>query len=174
MTKYILSILGIVIAGIFIDIIVPNGKINKYIKSIYSIFVVAVLLSPLINFLNKNHDFTVKYKDYELNTELINYIHSMRVKAMETNLENYLGAEGFKNIHIELTFSSKNNEISYNSCKISLKNLVIEKDKQHINKYEFIKEVVKENTNLSNEEIIFDEWKRNKNKTKMASKIKKH
>ena len=36
MTGYILSILGIVIAGVLIDVIMPSGKINKYIKSIYS------------------------------------------------------------------------------------------------------------------------------------------
>ena len=157
--------MGIIVAGVFIDIIVPSGKINKYIKSIYSIFVVAVLLSPMINFLSKNHDFTIKYKDVELNSKLIEYIHSMKSKSMETDLENYLDAEGFKNIDITLTFSSENNEFKYNSCKISLKNMVIETDKQHINKYEFIKTIVQENTNLSYEEIIIDEWKRCKTQT---------
>ena len=157
MSQYILSILGIVVAGVLIDIIVPNGKINKYIKSTYSIFVVAVLLSPLIHFLKKNHNFVVKYKDYELNVKLIDYIHSIRAKAMETNIKSYFETEGFKNIDIILTFSTENNELKYNSCKISLENLVIEKDKQHINKYEFIKKVVQENTNLSNEEIIINE-----------------
>ena len=43
MTGYILSVLGIVIAGVFMDVILPSGTIAKYIKGIYSIFVVAVL-----------------------------------------------------------------------------------------------------------------------------------
>lgn len=157
MTGYILSILGIVVAGIFIDIIVPSGKINKYIKSIYSIFVVAVILSPLITLLCKKQDFVVKYEDYQLNDGLINFIYEMRASSLETNLENALKEEGFSNIDIVLTFSSENNELKYNSCKINLKNLVIDKDKQHINKYEFIKKLVKKNTNLSDEEITIDE-----------------
>ncbi|MBQ8614967.1 MAG: stage III sporulation protein AF, partial [Clostridia bacterium] len=64
MTGYILSILGIVVAGVFIDIIVPSGSINKYIRGIYSIFVVAVLVSPIMKLLNKTNDFTIKYEDY--------------------------------------------------------------------------------------------------------------
>ena len=66
MSGYILSILGIVISGVFIDIIVPSGSTSKYIKSIYSIFVVAVLLMPLLKFINNSNDFEVVYKDYEL------------------------------------------------------------------------------------------------------------
>ena len=67
MAGYIMSILGIVVAGVFIDIIVPSGSINKYIRSIYSVFVVAVLISPIIKFLNKNKDFTIKYQNYNIN-----------------------------------------------------------------------------------------------------------
>ena len=157
MKGYILSILGIVLAGVFIDIIVPSGKINKYIRSIYSIFVVAVLLNPLINFLSNHRDFTVKYKEYELSEKLLNYIYEMRVKTQEENLKNLFSNEGFDNIDIKLSFSSENDELKYNSCKVNLKNVVIDKDMQHINKYEFIKKIIKEYTNLSDEEIIIDE-----------------
>ena len=79
MAGYILSILGIVIAGIIIDIIVPSGNINKYIKSIYAIFVVAVILSPLINYLSKEHDLTLHYDDYQVSEQLLNYISKDRV-----------------------------------------------------------------------------------------------
>ena len=44
-----------------------------------------------------------------------------------------------------------------NSCTVNMQNLVITSDKQHINKYEFIIEVVREYTNLADEEIIFYE-----------------
>jgi len=158
MTGYILSILGIVIAGVFIDIIIPSGTISKYIKSIYSIFVVAVLIAPITKFLNKHHDFTLKYEEYNVNEKLLDYIYSMRATSLENNLKKTLEMEGFKNIDINLTFSIENNELKYNLCRVNLKNMVISADKLHINKYEFIKNVVKENTNLTDEEIIIDEW----------------
>lgn len=158
MTGYILSILGIVVAGVFIDIIVPAGTINKYIKGIYSIFVVAVLISPVVKFLNKNHDFTIKYEEYNVNDELLDYIFTMRATSLETNIEKALADEGFSNVDIKFTFSIENNELKYNSCNVNLKNLVISADNQHINKYEFIKEALRQNTNLTEQEIIFDEW----------------
>lgn len=174
MTGYILSILGIVVAGMLIDIIMPTGSINKYIKGIYSIFVVAVLVSPIVKLLNKTQNLTVSYKEYVTDVDLLNYIYKMRVKSLETNLETILNEEGFSNVDIILEFSIENDELKYNSCKVSLKNLVISADKQHINKYEFIKTTIKKNTNLADERIIIDEWKREKTNDKMAGKTQKY
>lgn len=157
MSGYILSILGIVIAGVLIDIIMPSGTINKYIKSIYSIFVVAVLLNPLIKFLHKNHNFTVKYKDYEINTNLIDYIYQSKVNSLEINIEKLLEDNGFKQVDIIFDYSIENDELIYKSCTLNLKNMVIDADKQHINKYEYIKDIVKQNTNLKDGEIIINE-----------------
>lgn len=164
MSGYILSILGIVIAGIFIDIIVPTGGINKYIKSIYSIFVVAVILSPVIKFFAKSKDLTINYKDYEINEKLMNYIHKKQVEETEIKIETDLDSNGFSNIDIVITFSVKNNELIYNSCLVNLKNMVIDKKNQHINKYEFIQEIVQKHTKLIKEEIKFNGQWRKENK----------
>ena len=157
MAGYILSILGIVVAGVLIDIVVPSGAISKYIKGIYSIFVVAVLINPIVKFMNRNHNFSIKYEEYAVDTQLLSYIHQMRAKSEEKMIEEIFNENGFKNIDIVLTISTENNELIYNSCKVNLKNLVISSDKQHINKYEFIKKTIQENVNITEEEIIFDE-----------------
>ncbi|MBE5741339.1 MAG: hypothetical protein E7351_02305 [Clostridiales bacterium] len=157
MTSYILGILGIVMAGIFIDIVIPTGEINKYVKSIYSIFVVAVLLSPLIQFLNKHHDFNLTFDEYKVNENLMTYIFTNRVQSQERYIETELSDEGFSNIDIIINYSIENNELHYNSCTVNLENLFIASDKQHINKYEFIKKVVGENLDLADEEIIINE-----------------
>ena len=157
MKEYILSVLGIVIVGVFVDVIVPNGAINKYIKSIYSIFVVAVMLNPLFNLLKNTKDFTIKYQDFEVNVNLLNYIYKTRIAEQEKELENTLKEQGFVNVDIIVNFSIENDELIYNSCEINLKNLVINEDKQHINKYDFITNLVMESTNLTEEEIVFNE-----------------
>ena len=79
MAGYILSILGIVVAGVFIDIIIPSGTINKYIKSIYAIFVLAVIITPIIKFFNDNQGFNLEYQEYEINQNLINYIQTNKI-----------------------------------------------------------------------------------------------
>ncbi len=157
MSGYILSILGIVVAGVLIDIVIPSGTISKYIKGIYSIFVVAVVINPVVKFLNKNHDFTIKYEEYNVQDDLLKYIHTMRAQSLETNIELLLENEGISNVDINLKISSENNELHYKSCIVNLEKMEISSDKQHINKYEFIKEVIMDNTNLTEEEIIINE-----------------
>ena len=162
MSGYILSILGIVVSGIIIDIVLPTGSVNKYIKSVYSIFVVAVLLMPLIRFINNSNGLELSYTDYELQENLLNYIYKNQVDNLEIKIEDQLSNNGFYKIDIELGFSIENNELNINSCKANLENLSISLESQHINKYEFIKKVVTEFTNLSSEEITICEWKRKK------------
>lgn len=156
MTGYILSILGIVIAGVVIDIIIPSGTINKYIKAIYSIFVVAVLISPLVKLISKTQDFKISYIEHATDTKLLNYIYKMRAKSAEENMENLLTNEGLSGIDIILEFSIENEKLEYISCEVNLENLVISPDKQHINKYEFIKKIIEENINLTDERIIIN------------------
>jgi len=157
MSNYILSILGIVILGIIIDVIIPSGNINKYIKSIYAIFIVAVIVSPFVNYLKKDKDFNIHYQEYEISENLLNFIYKNRISSLEDEIELKLNSEGYSGINIIINFSSENNELSYNSCTINLENLVISTDKQHINSYEFITEVVRSYTGLEDEEILINE-----------------
>ena len=157
MAGYILSILGIVVAGVFIDIIIPSGTISKYIKSIYAIFVLAVIITPIIKFFNNNQGFNLQYQEYEINQNLINYIQTNKIATIENDITLELENEGLFNIDIIINYSIDNNELSINSCTINLENLVISSDNQHINKYEIIKEIVREHTNLTDEEMIFYE-----------------
>lgn len=157
MATYILSVLGIVMAGIVIDIIIPSGDINKFIKSIFSIFVVAVIIAPIVNFVAVKKDFSIKYVDYEVNEKLLLYINNQQVKSKELAIENELNINGFKNVDIIINFSTKNSQLMLNSCSVNLQNLVIDKESQHINKYEFIIEVVSKETGLTNEVIMFYE-----------------
>ncbi len=157
MAGYILSILGIVVAGIFIDIIVPAGTLNKYIKSIFAIFVVAVILTPIIKFISKTHDITINYDNYEINNSLINYIYTKRVEAMEENIVNALNEAGYYNIDIKINYSINSEELTLNSCEVNLKNMTSSSQSVHKNIYEFIAETVKEFTNLTDEVIIFYE-----------------
>lgn len=157
MAGYVLSVLGIVVAGIFLDVIIPSGTINKYIKSVYSIFVVAVLISPIIKLASKSKDFTLNYQSYEINEKLLNFIHKKQVQDKENAIEKELKIAGFNGVDIIISFSIKDNILVYDSCLANLKNMVIEENNQHINSYEFIKDVVVKHTNLAKEVIMFYE-----------------
>ena len=158
MSGYILSILGIVVAGLLIEIIIPSGTINKYIKSVYSIFVVMVLISPVIKFFKSGQDLKLNYTEYEINEKLLNYIYSKQADETEVLIETILGREGFSSVDIILCYSIENKELIYNSCQVNVENMSISSDKQHINSYEFIRNVVSEKTGLKDEVIMVYGW----------------
>jgi len=172
MSKYVLSILGIVMCGIIIDVILPNGNISKYIKGVYSIFVVAVIINPVVSFLSNKNQIKLNYQTFEMDSELVLYIYEKRTNNLEKSIEEDLSNQGFKGIDIELQFSINNNEIKYNLCTVNLKNLSISQDKLHINKYEFIQGIVTDYVNLTNEEIVY-EWIAKKEYSKVVRKTKK-
>ena len=157
MSGYVLSIVGIIFAGVIVDVIIPAGSTAKYIKSIYAVFVVAVLILPIINFINNNKGFVLEYDEYEVNEKLLNYIYSNRVETLEDNISKGLKSNGLENIDIEINYSIENEDLVMLTCTINLKNLVINENFTHINKYDYIKKVVKDYIDLSDEEIIIYE-----------------
>ena len=157
MKAYIISILGITLCGVLIDIILPSGSTSKYIKSIYSIFVVAVILNPLITFFAKSKDVDINYNNFETSQTLIDYINTQKIKSIESTIIEDLKQKGLTNIEIKINYAWQDNQLVYKSCLIDLKNMVYQPQDKHTNKYELITEVVQQHTNLSNEVIIFDE-----------------
>ena len=68
MKEWILSIGTIIILTTIADLILPDGKIGKYIKCFFSLLVMLVILTPIINYKNNNLniDMTAIDKEYEL------------------------------------------------------------------------------------------------------------
>lgn len=56
MTGWLLSIVGVVSVGVLLEIMLSEGKTSKYIKGVFSLCVVLVIVSPLPKFFNKDFD----------------------------------------------------------------------------------------------------------------------
>lgn len=56
MNGWLLSIVGVVALGVLLEILLSDGQTSKYIKGVFSLAVVLVLVAPLPKFLNKNFD----------------------------------------------------------------------------------------------------------------------
>ena len=157
MKAYIISILGITLCGVLIDIMLPTGTTSRYIKGIFSIFVVAVVLNPVITFFANYSNMDIKYDEIEVSIKLIDYINNQKVMATQNAIKNDLDEQGAHNIDITIKFSFENNEIVYKSCLVNLQKLVYQPKDKHISKYELITNTVQQHTNLPSEVIIFDE-----------------
>lgn len=157
MKAYVLSILGIVVVGVLIDVIIPSGSTGKYVKSIFSIFVVAVIISPVINLISKAKGLEFSYKEISINSSFVEYVLNKQVDEIEFKIESLIEDEGIYNVEVELNHSVEFDKIKYNSCVINLENMVLKSDKSHNNIYEIIKKIVNSETGLTEEEILFYE-----------------
>ena len=54
LSNWILSIAGIICLSVVLELILPEGQLNRYIRGVFSFIVVLVILLPIPKLLNKN------------------------------------------------------------------------------------------------------------------------
>ena len=86
MTAWLLSIVGVVFLGVMVDIISPSGKTGGFIKSMFAIFLIYVVITPIVK-LAKNGEFKIN-EDYNF-------------KIIESDLNEGVQAERHKNMVLD-------------------------------------------------------------------------
>lgn len=101
MTGWILGIVGVVVVGVLIDVLMPEGESNKYVKGVYALIVVLVIASPVVKFLKSDVDFS-KYFDsaFETDSAFVESVNDDRKQADEDKIANTLKLRGYENAQV--------------------------------------------------------------------------
>ena len=155
-SMYLLSIVGVVFLIVIVDLILPDSKISKYIKSIAAVFVVAVIASPIINLVNSNWDWKSLFvnSEYQVDENVLNNINQQNIEVLEKELVEYLETQDIKGVEIMISASFTNNEPKINYIYVNLCDLVINENLEHIDYYTKIKELITQQINIEEEKII--------------------
>ncbi len=141
---WVLSILGIVVLGAVIDLILPSGRMNKYIKSVFAAVTVLIVILPLPSLVKNgcSPDGVLLGENVQLQDKYINYAEELKKKSLINGLKSALEADGIKlgEVYVEGDFSLAAPEIK--SVKINLSQVVIVGQSEHINKYELLRNKV--------------------------------
>lgn len=88
MAGWLMGIVGVVALGVLLDILLPSGEINKYIKGIFGIVVVFVIVAPLPKLFDKNVEDYLIPKDgiVEYDEDYVNKINEQRNEEREAKL----------------------------------------------------------------------------------------
>ena len=142
--SWILSLVGLAFLGVMIDIVAPSGSINKFIKSVFSIFILFVLVSPLQNLVRNG----IKNIELSSNTNLeqdeeflIKYNQNFAVHFSE-RLKNRLENEGFEGINVTILPSLTDLNFNILEIQIDKSKLVLTNEIKNININEKIKEII--------------------------------
>jgi hypothetical protein len=97
-TSWALSIVGLAAITLLCDIIMPEGETAKYIKGIFSLFIVFVIVSPLPGLLRSGGDYQSIFfenKAASVDYSFIDYTNRLKVSSLERDITIYLAQKGF-------------------------------------------------------------------------------
>lgn len=122
----------------------PDGKINKYIKSVLSIFVIGVIASPIVNIIKSpiNWGELFSSNTYTIDENFINSVSEQNAAYLARELEVYLEAQGFAGAEVEIVAESAAGDTKIKNIYVNLCDLVINKNLEHIDYYTKIKELI--------------------------------
>lgn len=156
LSGYLLSIVGVVLLTVLIDLILPDGKMAKYVKSVMAIVVVAVIISPIAKLTTTDFDFGKLFSTttYQVDQVILDNITNLSVAEYERDLEKNLASLGYEDVHISLIVENKDGTQIIKYIYVDLCDFGISEDFEHIDYYTEIKECLKKLVDFVKEEQI--------------------
>lgn len=160
MKEWIYSIIAIILLTTIITIIVPDGKLGKMIKGIFSLIVMLVIISPILSFSSlNNEDFFSNYSvENNIQDTFLNFINDNKTQSIQNDIIISFEEIGVKNAIVDLDYDYSDDYVfSIKNAKIYLNNTVIKSNKEHILVIEELINIVKSKTNLLRKDIYIYE-----------------
>ena len=151
MRAWILSIIGVVFIGIMLEVISPEGKTNAFIKSIFAIVFMYVVITPIINLI-KNQD-KIDFSNI-IQTEHNDY-SEQTLTEIKLKIETHLASNGFNGVEVEVVGVSTEEYTKVQKVQVDLSNLVLNSGDEHINKYKLITELIMSVVDIDKENIVY-------------------
>ena len=152
MTEWILSIVGIVFVGIIFDMISPEGKLSTFIKSIFAIITLFVIVSPIPKLLQKkwNWDWNFEWSD-----EYLQSVTTGKVLYYQDQIRQNLENMGYQQVDVLIEWNQENSTQNMEKIYIDFTKYVLNGGDKHKIEYEKIEEMIVKLINIEKENIIF-------------------
>ena len=159
-STYLLSIVGVAILGVIVDLILPSGTVSKYIKGVFALILIFVIISPIPKLINQNWSFNDIFQtsSTEIDEDYLEDIKNQQIDKLNTDIKNLLVDNGFNNVDILVELDNSNFPLKIKYIFVDLTNLVLNQNMQHINYYTAITKLLCEQCNVKEEQIVFNGW----------------
>lgn len=144
-SSWILSIAGIVIISVIVELILPDGSLNKYIRSIFSFFVVLVIIAPLPSLVGKQFSFSeiTSEQEFSLQEDYLFQLNVYKTEALQEELSLAVQDAGYENVSVSVSCDNYATSFSIESIYVELENLVITDKAEHTNIIDIEGEILK-------------------------------
>lgn len=159
MTSWVLTICGICILSVVIDLVISDGQTNKHIKTAFSYIILLVIVSPVPSMLNKNFNINeILHKNEILVDD--NYIYQLnqyKINMLKADIEKEIVSNGILGVEIAINCDIFAEELDIKSILVDLYNLVIDEKNKHINIEIVVVECIQKHIKIDKEQIFFNE-----------------
>ncbi len=153
---YLLTLVGVVFLIVIVQMLLPEGKISKYIRSIMGIFIVGTIMLPIARFADKDWDFgsIFNFAEYQVDETAISNINGQTIQMLEQDMQKYLDKNGYQNVQVDIVWNMQKGILKINYVYINLASLVINKNIEHIDYYTKIKNLICEQFDIEEASVI--------------------
>lgn len=155
--SWLMSILGIAIIGTIVDLILPEGRMRKYTKSIFACLVVLIIVMPIPSLIKNGFqlkDGELIYPDFELNQDYIENADKIKYNFLAKGVEKQLSEDGLGGVKIEITGTFSNGEPQIEGVRANIADMVIDGDFPHINRSEEVRKRVAGYLKIGEDKVI--------------------
>lgn len=162
LSAWVLSIAGIIVLCVLVELIMPSGQMNKYIKGILSFMVVFVIVMPIPKLLNLKIDFNdfLNYGNVEVDKDYIYQLNLNKMLSLKEDIEGACLTKGYDNVIVSLDADVLSTNFHITKAVVDLTGLVITSNAVHSNILDIKKDIamiIKKILSLEEEDIYFDE-----------------
>ena len=154
--SYIISIIGVVFLGVMIDVIAPEGKMNNFIKSIFAVFLLFVMVCPIVDFFTNNRLSGFFNTKLNVDEEYLEQTSELRIDNYELLIVSELEKKGIYGVKVEIEGKIVGENKNIKKVMVDTSNLVLTNADEHINKYKVITELIYDILKVKSEVIIYE------------------
>lgn len=155
LSNWILSIAGIICVSVIVELILPDGQMNRYIKGIFSFIIILVVIMPIPKLLNRDFNFSNIFDNsgYEINSDYLYQVNLDKMNSVKNEIEKQIEKRGYLNVVVSINCDIFDNSMQYKSIFVDLSDLVISGQAEHNN----ISKIKKDISNIIMAIIDIDE-----------------
>jgi len=98
MSTWLLSIAGVVVVGVLVELLLTDSHMSKFVRAIYGFFILFVIISPLPELFGRG----IEVGGMEPDREIIGTINAQSHAAAQTRVERALSTGGFPNVIVTI------------------------------------------------------------------------
>ena len=158
LSSWVVSIAGICILSVLIDLFLPSGNMSSHIKNIFNFVIILVIIAPLPNIIkNYKNDYTsfITTSDIELQNDFIYQVNRDKLTALKNEIDAKLVSMGYQNIEVSIYADIFTSNMVIENIYVDISNLVIENNGQHIDIKKEVENVILSVLDIDKEAIEF-------------------